>query len=155
MADQVEDQEGTGDKGGGGKGRGGVAGNEAASSTKPPATLLPKSALNAADDQIARVAEILTTAANGIEALLDNKALPLNNTIREFVVSSAGKIRDLANRATEKEAADLMVALQRAAANNPAATAGVGATIGASLGVALVALGVRNSEADSKEARAD
>lgn len=154
MADQVEDQKGGGGKDGGGKGRGGL-GNETASPAKPPATLLPKFALDAADDQIARVAEILTTAANAIEALLDNKALPLNNTIREFVVSSAGKIRGLADRATEKEAADLMVALQRAAANHPAATAGVGATIGASLGVALVALGVRNSKADTKEARAD
>jgi hypothetical protein len=56
-------------------------------------------------------------------------------------MTTSGKLRELADRATEEEALQLLEGLHRSAARNPAVTAGVGAALGAALGLALARLG--------------
>lgn len=112
-----------------------------------PSTLVPQFALDAADGQIARIAGALNTVADTFEGLLDNKAVPLGDSAKEYVRSTADKIRRLGDRAGEQEAADILLAAQRAAADHPAVSAGIGAVIGASIGLALAALGGRSGAA--------
>lgn len=120
-----------------------------------PKTLIPQFALDAADGQIARIAGALNTVADTFEGLLDNKAVPLGDSAKEYVRSTADKIRGLGDRAGEQDAADILLAAQRAASDHPAVSAGLGAVIGASIGLALAALGARNSvsEADADQAQ--
>src|ERR1044072_4582513 len=89
-------------------------------SSSGPRILAPQFALDAADGQIARIAAALNTVADKFEGLLNNKAVPLGDSAKEYVRSTADKIRRLGDRAGEQEAADILLAAQRAAAEHPA-----------------------------------
>ncbi len=101
---------------------------------------LPQFAADAANRQIARVSTILSEAANSIDELAgESSALPAN--VSGFASSASGRLRDLAERAAAQDAGKLVDTLQRSAASHPFATAGIGAAIGAVLGLALVRFG--------------
>lgn len=95
---------------------------------------VPKFAMDAIGAQATRVSDILTAAADTIDEL-NTASLP--DTARNFAGTASSKLRGLADRATEDEAARLVEALQRTAASHPLATASIGAAIGAALGMAL------------------
>lgn len=102
---------------------------------------LPKFALDAIGAQTARVSEILIAAADAIEELTASNGAALPDAAKSFAGTASTKLRGLADRATEEEAAKLVETLQRSAASHPLATAGIGAAIGAALGLALSRLG--------------
>jgi hypothetical protein len=102
---------------------------------------LPQFAANLAGAPAARVAGALTGAADSIDAIASGDDFPGNDTLRDFATSASQKLRDLAGRADPEEAGRLVAALQRKAAEHPAATAGVGAALGAVLGLVLARLG--------------
>jgi hypothetical protein len=103
-------------------------------------------ALGAVNGQIGRVSAILTGTADSIDEILGGTASPLPEQARGFVTTTSGKLRDLADLATEEEAQKLLEGLQRSAARHPAVTAGVGAALGAALGLALARLGPKPSQ---------
>lgn len=115
----------------------------AAAETRTAATpsRVMKMAQTAVGAQVGRVSEILINAADSIDDLLGGSNSPLPEGAKTYVASTSGKLRDLADRATEEEAGKMVEALQRTAASHPAATAGIGAALGAVLGLVLAKLG--------------
>ncbi len=99
-----------------------------------------KFALSAVNTQVGRVSKILNGTADAIDEILSGKNSPLPDTAKGVATSTSAKLRALAGRANEEEAAKLIEGLQRVAANHPAATAGIGAALGAALGLALAKL---------------
>lgn len=98
-------------------------------------------AQTAVNAQVGRVSEILNGTADSIDDLLGGSNSPLPDSAKGYVTSTSGKLRELADRATEEEASKLLRNLQQAASNHPAATMGLGAALGAALGLALAKLG--------------
>ncbi|UVO52801.1 hypothetical protein [Sphingomonas sp. SUN039] len=105
------------------------------------ASSVSRFALGAVGGQIDRVSSILTGAADSIDEILGGNNSPLPDSAKGVVTTTSGKLRELADRATEEEALQLIEGLQRSAARHPAVTAGVGAALGAALGLALARLG--------------
>jgi hypothetical protein len=91
--------------------------------------------------QVGRVSEILNGTADSIDELLGGSNSPLPESAKGYVTSTSGKLRELADRATEEEASKLLRNLQQAASSHPAATMSLGAALGAALGLALAKLG--------------
>lgn len=118
-----------------------AASNAVSKASRTSTSAIPKFALDAIGAQTARVSDILIAAADAIEELTANNATSLPETAKGFADTASLKLRGLADRATEDEAARLVETLQRTAANHPLATAGIGAAIGAALGIALSRLG--------------
>lgn len=114
--------------------------------TKPsddaqPSTLMSQFARDVVSGPLNRVSEILTTAADTIDNLLGGESSPLPESAKGIVSSTSSKLRAMGDRASEDEAAKLIASLQKTASDHPAATAGIGATVGAALGLALAKLG--------------
>jgi hypothetical protein len=105
------------------------------------ASSVSRYALSAVGGQIDRVSSILTGTADSIDELIGGNDSPLPESVKGVVMTTSGKLRELADRATEEEALQLLEGLHRSAARNPAVTAGVGAALGAALGLALARLG--------------
>ena len=111
-----------------------------AGARKDTSSVVAKFMLNAVNAQVGRVSEILNGTADSIDEILSGKDSPLPDTAKGVATSTSAKLRELAGRANEEEAAKLIKGLQRTAANHPAATAGIGAALGAALGLALAKL---------------
>jgi hypothetical protein len=111
-----------------------------AGAKKDTSSVVAKFMLNAVNTQVGRVSEILNGTADSIDEILGGKDSPLPDTAKGVATSTSAKLRELAGRANEEEAAKLIKGLQRTAANHPAATAGIGAALGAALGLALAKL---------------
>lgn len=130
-----------------GSARGGSAqGGSAPGGTAPGGSVqggsaIPQFAINAANRQFSRVAEVLTGTAEAIDDLLASQELPLPDGIHGFAETASDTLRGLADRASEQEAGDLLAGLQRTATNQPWATASICAALGAALGLALTRLG--------------
>lgn len=105
-----------------------------------PGQGLPKFARDAIGAQATRISDILVAAAAAIDELAaSNTSLP--DGAKGFANTASSRLRGLADRATEDEAARLVETLRRTAASHPVATASIGAAIGAALGLALSRLG--------------
>lgn len=102
---------------------------------------LPQFALDAANRQVARLSAALAGAADTIDELGGGVDPPLPEAFKGFAANASGTLRDLADRAGEQDASQFVRNLQRIAASHPVATAGIGAAIGAVLGLVLVRLG--------------
>jgi ElaB/YqjD/DUF883 family membrane-anchored ribosome-binding protein len=102
---------------------------------------IPKFALDAIGTQATRVSDILIAAADAIEELTASNSTALPEAAKGFASTASSKLRGLADRATEEEAARLVQTLQSTARDHPVATASIGAAIGAALGIALSRLG--------------
>ncbi len=111
------------------------------------ASFVSRYALGAVGGQIDRVSSILTGTADSIDEILGGTTSPLPDSVKGVVTTTSGKLRELADRATEEEALQLLEGLQRSAARHPAVTAGVGAALGAALGLALARLGPKPGKA--------
>jgi hypothetical protein len=109
------------------------------------ASSVSRYALGAVGGQIDRVSAILTGTADSIDEILGGTNSPLPDSARGYVTTTSGKLRELADRANEEEALQLIEGLQRSAARHSAVTAGVGAALGAALGLALARLGPKTS----------
>jgi hypothetical protein len=118
-----------------------------ARTTKSPrmASSVSRYALGAMGDQIDRVSSILTGTADSIDEIVSSTTSPLPDLVKGVVKSTSGKLRELADRANEEEALQLLEGLQRNAARHPAVTAGLGAALGAALGLALARLGSKST----------
>jgi hypothetical protein len=105
------------------------------------ASSVSRFALGAVGGQIDRVSSILSGTADSIDEILGGNDSPLPDSVKSIVTTTSGKLRALADRASEEEALQLLEGLQRSASRHPAVTAGVGAALGAALGLALARLG--------------
>jgi ElaB/YqjD/DUF883 family membrane-anchored ribosome-binding protein len=123
-----------------------------ASGGRSLATSLPRFAVVAADKQIGRISDALTGAADTIDGLVSDEATQLPEAVRDLIRSASGKLRGVADSASEQDAAGLLNGLQQLAAKNPAVTAGIGAAIGAALGLALARIGIGGGAAPEASA---
>jgi len=98
-------------------------------------------AFNAVDRQFGRLSGALNGVAESIDEFVDRPDSPIDDTLRGYATSASEKLRSLADRTGEQDAAEMLGSIRRAATKYPVATAGIGAAIGAALGVALVAFG--------------
>jgi ElaB/YqjD/DUF883 family membrane-anchored ribosome-binding protein len=98
-------------------------------------------AVKAVDRQFGRLSGALNGVADSIEEFVDRPDSPVDETLKGYAASASEKLRSLAERTGDQDAAEMLGSIRRAAVDHPVATAGIGAAIGAALGFALVAFG--------------
>lgn len=106
-----------------------------------PASGLTQFAARVMDRQAGRLAVTLTGIADSIDASVARSDPQIGETLKGYAVSASDRLRILARRTGDQDAADLISGLGRAAVRHPVVTTGVGAMVGAAFGVALVMLG--------------
>lgn len=112
---------------------------------REPARLEPSTfaqfAIATVDRRIGRVAGGLVGLADSFDDIVRRADPPLAEPFSGYAVSASDGLRSLARRAGEQNAVELIGGIGRAAKNHPVATAGIGAVVGAAIGLAIVALG--------------
>jgi ElaB/YqjD/DUF883 family membrane-anchored ribosome-binding protein len=103
--------------------------------------LIPQFAIDAADQQVTRVSSALDEAADAIDRLVADNGAALPEPISEMVRAASEKLRGAAATAGQQDAEVILNKVQQLAARNPATTIGIGAALGAALGLVITRLG--------------
>ncbi len=101
-------------------------------------------AIVAVDRQTARLSSALTGVAESIETLVDRADPPLDDVFRGYGSAASDRLKTLAARIDDQDAAEMLGNIRRVAVDHPVATVGIGAAVGAVFGLAVVTLGRRS-----------
>jgi ElaB/YqjD/DUF883 family membrane-anchored ribosome-binding protein len=101
-------------------------------------------AIVAVDRQTARLSSALTGVAESIETLVDRADPPLDDVFRGYGSAASDRLKTLAARIDDQNAAEMLGNIRRAAVDHPVATVGIGAAVGAAFGLAVITLGRRS-----------
>jgi len=101
-------------------------------------------AIVAVDRQTTRLSSALTGVAESIEALVDRADPPLDDAFRGYGSAASDRLKNLAARIDDQDAAEMLGNIRRVAVDHPVATVGIGAAMGAVFGLAVVTLGRRS-----------
>lgn len=110
-------------------------------SRAPERAAFAQFAVDAVDRRIGRVTGALTGIADSFDDLIARADPPIAEPFAGYAASASDGLRKLARRAGDQDAAGLIGGIGRAATSHPVATAGIGAAMGAAIGLAVVALG--------------
>ncbi|MDO7841810.1 hypothetical protein [Sphingomonas immobilis] len=99
---------------------------------------IPQFAVTMANQQIAKVGNIVVGAADTLDHYLGEANLPLGPEIHSLVTDVTGRIRKIGQSINEQDAGVVAADMQKGAAARPALTIAIGAAIGAALAIALV-----------------
>ncbi len=101
-------------------------------------------AIVAVDRQTARLSSALTGVAESIETLVDRADPPLDDVFRGYGSAASDRLKTLAARIDDQDAAEMLGNIRRVAVDHPVATVGIGAAVGAAFGLAVITLGRRS-----------
>jgi len=102
-------------------------------------------AIVAVDRQAGRLSSALTGVAESIDTLVDRADPPLDDVFRGYGSAASDRLKSLAARIDDQDAAEMLGNIRRVAVDHPVATVGIGAAVGAVFGLAVVTLGRRSS----------
>ncbi|MBY8820860.1 hypothetical protein [Sphingomonas colocasiae] len=108
---------------------------------RPERSTVAQFAVEAVDRRIGRVSSGLTGLADSLDDIVRRTDPPFAEPFAGYAASATDGLRKLARHAGDRNADELIGGIGRTVGRHPLLTAGVGAALGAAVGIAVVALG--------------